>query len=163
MLVSYYIMVISKMAAKMAAVTLKLAYLLNYLLQISRKGIYHWAFWRHIYLYQFVVFTCDLQVYRVAVGVQWIYPEKFSNVILRLGWMHSLMSFIGFIGTLKADTGLSDIMSSVFGGVSKMLTGKKRHFAESFRINHYIAVVTSCKFSKPKPARVKLPNFGSMS
>ena len=24
-----------------------------------------------------------------------------------------------------ADTGLSDIMSSVFGGVSKMLTGKK--------------------------------------
>ena len=35
-----------------------------------------------------------------------------------------------------------------------------RHFAESFRINHYIAMVTSCKFLKPKPARVKLPNFG---
>ena len=34
------------------------------------------------------------------------------------------MSFIGSIGTLMADTGLSD-MSSVFGGVSKMLTGKK--------------------------------------
>ena len=29
MLISYYIMVISKMAAKMAALTLKLAYLLN--------------------------------------------------------------------------------------------------------------------------------------
>ena len=27
--------------------------------------------------------------------------------------MHSLMSFIGYIGTLMADTGLSDIMSSV--------------------------------------------------
>ena len=35
------------------------------------------------------------------------------------------MSFIGSIGTLMADTSLSDIMSSVFGGVSKMLTGKK--------------------------------------
>ena len=52
MLISYYIMVISKMAAKMAAVTQKLAYLLNYLLQISREGVYHWLFWRHIYLYQ---------------------------------------------------------------------------------------------------------------
>ena len=35
-------MVISKMAAKMAALTLKLAYLLNYLLQISRwRGVSH--------------------------------------------------------------------------------------------------------------------------
>ena len=32
-------MVISKMAAKMDAITLKLAYLLNYLLQISREGV----------------------------------------------------------------------------------------------------------------------------
>ena len=38
--------------SKMAAVTLKLAYLLNYLFQISREGVYHWVFWRHIYLYQ---------------------------------------------------------------------------------------------------------------
>ena len=37
------------------------------------------------------------------------------------------MSFIGSIGTLMADTGLSDIMSSVFGGGSKMLTGKSFH------------------------------------
>ena len=74
---------------------------------------------------QFVVFTCDLQLYRVALEVQWTYPERFSNVILRLGGMNSLMSFIGSLGTLMADTGLSDIMSSVFDGVSKMLTGKK--------------------------------------
>ena len=45
-------MVISKMAAKKAAITLKLEYLLNYLLPISREGVYHWVFWRHIYLYQ---------------------------------------------------------------------------------------------------------------
>ena len=48
-------MVISKMAAKMAAITLKLAYLLNYLLQISREGVYHWVFWRHVYLCQIKV------------------------------------------------------------------------------------------------------------
>ena len=39
----------------MAAVTLKLAYHLNYLLQISREGVYHWVFWRYIYLYQIKV------------------------------------------------------------------------------------------------------------
>ena len=74
---------------------------------------------------QCVVFTCDLQLYMVTLEVQWTYPERFSNLILRLGGMHSLMIFIGSIGTLMADTGLSDIMSSVFSGVSKMLTGKK--------------------------------------
>ena len=42
-------MVISKMAAKMAAVTLKLAYHLNYLLQINGESVYHWVFWRYIY------------------------------------------------------------------------------------------------------------------
>ena len=48
-------MVISKMAAKMAALTLKVAYLLNYLLQISRESVYFWVFWIHIYLYQIKV------------------------------------------------------------------------------------------------------------
>ena len=86
---------------------------------------------------QFVVFTCDLQLYRVALEVQWTYPERFSNVILRLGGMHSLMSFIGSIGTLMADTGLSDIMSYVFGGVSKMLTGKK--FPQNIRALRMVA------------------------
>ena len=125
------------MAAKVAAVTLKLAYLLHYLLQISREGVYHWAFWRHIYRYQFVVFTCDLQVYMVAVEVQWTYPERFSNVILQLGGMHSLMNFIGSIGTLMADTGLSDIMFSVFSGVSKMFTGKR--FPQNVRALRMVA------------------------
>ncbi len=74
---------------------------------------------------EYTVFTCDQQLYRVALDVMWVYPDRFSNVILRLGGMHLLMSFIGSIGTLMADTGLSDVLESVFGGVGKMLTGKK--------------------------------------
>ena len=35
------------------------------------------------------------------------------------------MSFIGTVGNLMTETGLADIMSSVFGGVQKMLIGKK--------------------------------------
>ncbi len=34
---------------------------------------------------KFVVFTCDLQLYRVAVNVIWAYPYRFANVIMRLG------------------------------------------------------------------------------
>lgn len=36
-----------------------------------------------------------------------------------------LMSFVGAVGTLMAGTGLAEILESVFGGVSKMLIGKK--------------------------------------
>ena len=35
------------------------------------------------------------------------------------------MSFIGAVGTLMGNTGLSEIMQTAFGGVPKMLTGKK--------------------------------------
>ena len=41
---------------------------------------------------KFVLFTCDLQLYKVALHVKWAYPEKFSDVIPRLGGMHFLMS-----------------------------------------------------------------------
>lgn len=36
-----------------------------------------------------------------------------------------LMSFVGAIGTLMAESGFADILSSTFGGVYKMLSGKK--------------------------------------
>ena len=35
------------------------------------------------------------------------------------------MSFIGCIGNLMAISGLEDILTAAFGGVDKMLTGKK--------------------------------------
>ena len=36
-----------------------------------------------------------------------------------------LVTFVGAIGTLMAETGLAQIWESVFGGVEKILTGKK--------------------------------------
>ena len=74
---------------------------------------------------RFTVLTCDQQLYRVAVQVLWSYPEKFPETYLRLGGMHALMSFVGSIGTLMTDTGRSEVLGEVFGGVQKMLSGKK--------------------------------------
>ncbi|XP_078661436.1 uncharacterized protein LOC144905583 [Branchiostoma floridae x Branchiostoma belcheri] len=77
------------------------------------------------------ILTNDQQLYKVAVNVKWVYQERFSDFIPRLGGMHMLMSFIGCVGVLMADSGLEDIMKSCFGGVAHMLSGKK--FPQNFR------------------------------
>ena len=73
----------------------------------------------------YVVCTADIQLYRVAVNILWAYPEQFDKVVLRLGGMHTLMSFIGYTGSLMAESGLYELLDSTFAGVQKMMTGKK--------------------------------------
>ena len=86
---------------------------------------------------EFVVFTGDLQLYRVAVNILWAYPDQFGNIILRLGGMHTLMSFVGSIGTLMAGSGLYELLESTFGGVQKMMIGKK--FPQNVRALRIVA------------------------
>ncbi|MCP3850965.1 MAG: hypothetical protein GY694_12115 [Gammaproteobacteria bacterium] len=47
------------------------------------------------------------------------------------------MSFVGAIGTLIGDFGLSEILEDVFGGVAKMLNGKK--FPQNVRALRMVA------------------------
>ena len=74
---------------------------------------------------EFVVFTADQQLYRVAVHIMWENPSLFTNFYLRLGGMHLLMSYVGCVGSLMPGSGIVEIPNTIFGGVSKMLTGKK--------------------------------------
>ena len=75
----------------------------------------------------FTVITFDQQLYRYAVEIQWARPDIFpqSTFLIRYGGMHMLMSFIGAVGNLMTETGLSNILSSAFSGVHKMLQDKK--------------------------------------
>ena len=57
--------------------------------------------------------------------MKWAHPDDLSDVILRLGGMHMLMSFVGAVGTLMQGSGLSEILESTFTGVARMLSGKK--------------------------------------
>jgi hypothetical protein len=82
----------------------------------------------------FVVLTFDQQLYRVALEVVWVYPDRFRNMVLHLGGMLTLMSFVGSLG---AESGLEDILSEVFGGVPKMLSGKK--FPQNVRALIFLA------------------------
>ena len=84
----------------------------------------------------YTIFTNDQQLYRVAVNVTWVYPELFPHFIPRLGGMHFLMSFIGSVGTLMSNSGLEEILQAAFGGVSKLLSGKK--FPQNFRALHML-------------------------
>ena len=52
------------------------------------------------------LFTADQQLYRVAVNVVWVYPELSDEFVLRLGGMHTLMSFVGPVGALMGNCGL---------------------------------------------------------
>ena len=70
------------------------------------------------------IFTADQQLYKVMVDITWVYPEMFLKFIPRIGGMHWLMSFVGCVGTLMANSGLLEILKSAFAGVEKMLTGK---------------------------------------
>ena len=72
-----------------------------------------------------MIFTADQQLYKVLVDIKWAYPARFKHFIPRLGGMHLLMSFIGSIGSLMANSGLEEILKHSFAGVEKMLTGKK--------------------------------------
>lgn len=74
---------------------------------------------------EYVVFTADQQLYRVAAHVMWENQALFGNIYLRLGGMHLLMSYVGCIGYLMAGSGIVEVLSEAFGGVLKMLTGKK--------------------------------------
>ena len=74
---------------------------------------------------EFNIFTCDQQLYRLSLQVIWAYPEQFSNVVLRLGGMHMLMSFVGAVGSLMEESGQVEVMNAGFSGVAKMLNGKK--------------------------------------
>ena len=71
------------------------------------------------------MFTADQQLYRLAVEVLWVHPERFRNFHVRLGGMHTLMSFVGCVGTLMSCSGLEDVLQVAFAGVGAMLAGKK--------------------------------------
>ena len=71
------------------------------------------------------IFTADQQLYKVMVDITWDEKEEFNDFIPCIGGIHWLMSFVGCVGTLMANSGLAGILKSTFAGTEKMLSGKK--------------------------------------
>ena len=73
----------------------------------------------------FVIIAADQQIYKDIVDNIWATPDVFNNIYPRLGGLHTIMSYCGSLGKLMMDSGLTEILKHAFGGVEKMLSGKK--------------------------------------
>ena len=73
---------------------------------------------------EYVEYTADQQLYGVVLHLTLDNPDLCDNVFLRLGGMHLLMSYIGCLGSLMAQSCLEESLSEQFGGVKKMMTDK---------------------------------------
>ena len=71
------------------------------------------------------VFTADQQLYKIVLEITWSDPDRWRFFIPRIGGMHWLMSFVGCVGVLMANSGLEAVLKAAFGSVDKMLLGKK--------------------------------------
>ena len=65
---------------------------------------------------EYVIFMADQQLYRVALHVMWQNEDRFSNVYVRLGGMHLIMSYVGCIGSLMAGFGMTAILARPLPG-----------------------------------------------
>ena len=71
-----------------------------------------------------VIYTIDLQLYKVTYQIIWNDIEKLTAFIPRLGGVHFLMCFIRTVGAKAADSGLTEVLEFTLSGVAKMLSGK---------------------------------------
>ncbi|XP_066967397.1 uncharacterized protein [Macrobrachium rosenbergii] len=66
---------------------------------------------------KFIHLCADMQLYKVILQIKWSDPCQWKNLVVRPGGMHTLMSFIGCIGTLMNGSGLEDILEVAFRGL----------------------------------------------
>ena len=73
---------------------------------------------------QYAHLSVDLQLYQISCLVQWSDPCRWKSLVLHPGMMHTLMSFLGCIGTLMKASGVDMLLTAAFGGIAGITTGK---------------------------------------
>ena len=78
---------------------------------------------------QKVIITADQPVYALGKQVQWMYEEKFSNMLWLMGPLHIEMGFLNAIGGFLKDSGWIEMFEkanlSTPGRIESFLNGKK--------------------------------------
>ena len=72
----------------------------------------------------FTIHITDLQLYKIVLENTWVARNKFQNFYPLPGIMHLKTNFVGCIGSLMANTCISEVLKSAFGSVDRMLIGK---------------------------------------
>ena len=73
---------------------------------------------------QYAHICMDMQLYMVACQIKWNDSANWEYTILHPGMMHTLMSFLGCIGTLMKGSRIETILGTTFGSVKGILNGK---------------------------------------
>ena len=59
---------------------------------------------------EYAIVTFDLAVAKKAYALVWLYPEKFSKVIVRMGVFHTICSLFGTLGKMMKGSGIAEII-----------------------------------------------------
>ena len=74
------------------------------------------------------VITFNLHIYIKAKQIQWRFPDKFANVVIRMGGFHIALKFLSLLGKKYLTSGLDNLLieSGVYaaGTMAVLLKGK---------------------------------------
>ena len=91
----------------------------------------------------------DLQLYMVACQIKWNDVNHFKNIILRPGIMHTVQSFCGCIGKLMHGSGIEALITSAFGGLTGIMSGKS--WVRAMRAFRMVSTALLSKFLSTGP------------
>ena len=112
---------------------------------------------------RYTIVTFDLAVAKKAYSIVWQNPQRFGNVIVRMGIFHTICSLFGALGSKMKGSGLSEILieSSVCasGSLEKVMSGK--HYNRALRV-HKLTVealehLLLCKFEESEYSQETSP------
>lgn len=69
--------------------------------------------------------SADAAFYKIIVDILFYKPDLLGKMVAVLGGMHLPMDFVACTGTLTAECGLNEVLSTTFGSVDKMIPEKK--------------------------------------
>ena len=71
---------------------------------------------------QYAHSSVDQHLYQISCLMQWSDPYRWKYLVLHPRMMHTLMSFLGYIGTLMKATCVDVLLTAAFGGVAGIIT-----------------------------------------
>ena len=90
------------------------------------------------------VITFDRAIYVKAKQIQWKFPNKFSDVVIRMGTFHIVFNFLAIIGKKFLNSGLEDLLieSGVYAAGTTSSLMKRNSYNRGVRA-HKLCVETS--------------------
>ena len=95
---------------------------------------------------RYTIVTFDLAVAKKAYSIDWQNPQRFDNIIVRMGVFHTICSLFGALGLKMKGSGLSEILIEsgvcASGSLEKVMLGK--HYNRALRVHKLTVEALEC-------------------